>query len=324
MKKKSIGFIIGLMGFALLGVMSMQLYFLRQSYEMQSDLFDRSVNDALNNVVSKLAKQDAISFLNKKAQVFDRQERRTGNGTGHRAFVSNVEDNRLTPQAEKAIKRHMTARERRLNLLHDSLKQAIESAKQEDDLFNMAQSGELRLHIKYEEYTDEFGNIHQRMTDPKIVRGPANPAFARRPTKLHKYDTLLVDYIDPQFGKQAIPVVQVDPLWQREQERKRSERRFNEVKKMLEADSMLNVQKGSSKSQVIENLADEYQKSDEPLAKRLSPFWIDSLLRFELHNRGIFLPFNYSVSTFNSDSLIFSSVKYTADDGTPILQTNVY
>ncbi len=73
MKKKSIGFIIGLMGFALLGVMSMQLYFLRQSYQMQSDLFDRSVNDALNNVVNKLAKQDAINFLNKKAQYFDQQ-----------------------------------------------------------------------------------------------------------------------------------------------------------------------------------------------------------------------------------------------------------
>ena len=33
-----------------------------------------------------------------------------------------------------------------------------------------------------------------------------------------------------------------------------------------------------TKSNVIENLADEYQKSNEPLAKRLSPFWIDSLL----------------------------------------------
>ncbi len=73
MRKKSIGFIIGLMGFALLGVMSMQLYFLRQSYQMQSDLFDRSVNDALNNVVSKLAKQDAINFLNRKAQIFDKK-----------------------------------------------------------------------------------------------------------------------------------------------------------------------------------------------------------------------------------------------------------
>ena len=78
--------IIGLMGFALLGVMSMQLYFLRQSYQTQSDLFDRSVNDALNNVVSKLAKQDAINFLNKKAQVFDKQQDQ-GSCCYHRSFV---------------------------------------------------------------------------------------------------------------------------------------------------------------------------------------------------------------------------------------------
>ena len=321
MRKKSIGFIIGLMGFALLGVMSMQLYFLRQSYQMQSDLFDRSVNDALNNVVSKLAKQDAINFLNKKAQVFDNQDAQRNNIIAHRTFISNAEDIASKPQ--NPVKKQMTARERRLSLLRDSLKQVIESNKLEEDLFNMAQSGELKLHIRYEEYTDEFGNVHQRMTDPKIVRGPANPAFVKHATKLHKYDTLYVDYIDPQFGKQVIPVIQINPLWVREQDRKKSERRFNEVKKMLEADSMLNVQKGSSKSQVIENLADEYQKSNEPLAKRLSPFWIDSLLRFELHNRGIFSPFNYSVSTFNSDSLIFSSAMY-AEEATSSLQANTY
>src|SRR6202012_1466505 len=65
------------------------------------------------------------------------------------------------------------------------------------------------------------------------------------------------------------------------------------------------------KVNLIENLAVEYQKSNEPLAKRLSPFWIDSLLRFELHNKGISLSLNYLVSTFNTDSLIFSSVSYT-------------
>ncbi|HMG08630.1 MAG TPA: hypothetical protein VK609_08985, partial [Mucilaginibacter sp.] len=68
MKKRSIGLIIGLMGFALLGVMAMQLYFLRQSYQMQSELFDRSVSEALNNVVSKVSKQDAVNFLSNKAQ----------------------------------------------------------------------------------------------------------------------------------------------------------------------------------------------------------------------------------------------------------------
>ncbi len=323
MKKKSIGFIIGLMGFALLGVMSMQLYFLRQSYQMQSDLFDRSVNDALNNVVSKLAKQDAITFLNKKAQVFDQEYKSGQSKANHRTFV--VTSVVSTRKANQPAKRRLTARERRLNLLRDSLKKAILSNKLDEEFYDLAQSGELNLHFRYEEYTDEFGNVHQRMTDPKIVRGPANPAFIKRPAKLHKYDTLLVDYIDPQFGKQVIPVVQIDPLWLREQERKKSERRFNEVKKMLEDDSLKNIQKGSEGSgDVIANLADEYQRSNEPLKKRLNPFWIDSLLRFELHNKGIFLPFNYSVSTFNSDSLLFTSATYTDDGKENIIPANTY
>src|ERR1700744_6359487 len=104
MKKKSIGFIIGLMGFALLGVMSMQLYFLRQSYQMQSDLFDRSVNDALNKVVSKLAKQ-------------------VEGKVSHRTFVVTATSH--TWKTNQPVKRKLTARERRLNLLRDSLKKAI-------------------------------------------------------------------------------------------------------------------------------------------------------------------------------------------------------
>src|SRR5579872_6273588 len=296
MKKTSISLIIGLMGFALLGVMSMQLYFLKQSYDTQSDLFDRSVNDALNNVVSKLAKQDANNFLNYKAQQMDRQ----------RQAASAV----LAVTTQKTLPRHsvpqqpqkqMTARERRLNALRDSLRQVIQSNKLDEEFFNMAQAGQLMLHVRYEEYTDEFGMVHQRMTDPKIVPQPGNPSIFKKSTKLHKYDTVFVNYIDPQFGKQVIPVVQINPLWQREQEQKKNERQFAEVRKMLEADSLQKIKAGP-KVNVIENLAAEYQKSDEPLAKRLSPFWIDSLLRFELHNKGIFLDYDYLVSTFNTDS----------------------
>jgi len=312
------------MGFALLGVMSMQLYFLRQAYQMQSDLFDRSVNDALNNVVSNLAKRDAMNFLNKKAQFFDQKYEQKTAVQVHKVYVKTPVNNDVKAHLAVAVKKHLTARERRLNLLRDSLQKVLQNNRFEDELFDMAQSGQLNLHIKYEEYTDEFGIIHQRMTDPKIVRGAANPAFVRKPMKLHKYDTLYIDYPDPQFGKQVIPVVQINAAWQREQERKKSERRFNEVKKMLEADSMQHVQKGSVKSNVIENLAYEYQKSDEPLSKRLSAFWIDSLLRFELHNKGIFQDFNYSVSTFNGDSVIFASASYSGDKQAEIVPANSY
>nr|MBC7614424.1 sensor histidine kinase [Pseudopedobacter sp.] len=68
MKRKSISLIIGLMSFALLGVVAMQYYFLRESYSLKSQLFDQSVNDVLNNVSDKLERKEALVFLTQKAE----------------------------------------------------------------------------------------------------------------------------------------------------------------------------------------------------------------------------------------------------------------
>jgi len=318
MKKKSLGLIIGLMGFALLGVLAMQLYFLRQSYLTQSDIFDRSVNDALNAVVAKLAKQDANSFLHKKARMMELQQQKS-----NKAYLASQTEKISVDEQEKKPKKPMSSHERRLNALRDSLRQVIATNKLDEEFFNMAQSGQLMLHVRYEEYTDEFGITRSRMIDPKIIREAGAKVNYKKPARLHKYDTAYVDYIDPQFGKQTIPVVQIDPLWQREQDRKKSERQFQEVKKMLEVDSIQNLNKGI-KSNVIENLAFEYQKSDEPLAKRLNWFWIDSLLKFEFHNKGISLPFIYQVKTFNTDSLLFSNANYTASEKVNAKDANAY
>lgn len=283
------------MGFALLGVMAMQLYFLRQSYQMQSELFDRSVNEALNNVVSKVSKQDAVNFLNNKAQ---RKVSNADNATAGIKVVKNDANKLYQPKRKK-----QTLREKKIALLRDSLERMIMHKKMDDELANLLQQeGTVDFQVKVEEYTDELGVVHGRFT-PQIVRTRISSAV--RTKKLHKYDTLRYVYIDPQFGKQLISVPQINPLWQREQIRKQKERQVAQIKKMLETDSLQNINVG--KTTVIENLAEEYRKTGEPLNKRINPFWIDSLLRFELHNKGISLPFSYEVTTANSDSLIFSS-----------------
>ncbi|MET3978353.1 two-component system phosphate regulon sensor histidine kinase PhoR [Mucilaginibacter sp. UYP25] len=306
MKRRSIGLIIGLMGTALLGVVVMQLYFLRQSYQMQSELFNRSVNEALNNVVSKVTKQDALNFLNAKTTPAKQiiTLRRTGvlntkseiSINGSKSIIGDV----------LVLKKKQTKRERKLAMLRDSLKRMILHKKMDDDIAGLIQQGTLNLRIRIEQYTDEFGEVHGRFI-PEIVKSAPRP-FKQ---KLHKYDTLKYTYVDPQFGPQIISVPNLNPEWLREQERLQKERQFKQVKHMLETDSLENTTPNSKKPNVIENLAEEYRKSDEPLDKRLNNFWIDSLLRFELHNRGISLPFSYEVSTANSDSLIFSSAMDT-------------
>ena len=299
------------MGFALLGVMAMQLYFLRQSYQMQSELFDRSVSEALNNVVSKVSKQDAVNFLSNKAQ------RNVAAGSDSDAGLRIVKSKDNRQYASKTRKKQ-TLREKKIALLRDSLERMIMHKKMDDELANLLQQeGTVEFQVRVEEYTDDLGVVHGRFT-PQIVR----TRTINRPKKLHKYDTLRYVYIDPQFGKQLISQPRINPLWQQEQLRKQKERQVVQIKKMLETDSLQNLNSG--KTTVIENLAEEYRKTGEPLNKRVNPFWIDSLLRFELHNKGIYQPFSYEVTTANSDSLIFSSA-YDNDGNKPIfIAANTY
>ena len=286
--------IIGLMGFALLGVMAMQLYFLRQSYQMQSELFDRSVNEALNNVAAKVSKRDAVKFLNIKAHTtIPYKKVIVAQNTANSADVS--------PPAN-AIDSHkkLTPREKRIAMWRDSLKRMVLHKQMDDEMAGLIQGGQLNLQLKLEEFTDEFGDVHDRII-PVLVRNPVN---LKKSQKLHKYDTIRYTFSDPQFGKQVVSIPRINLQWQHAQDRKLKEHQFKELKKLLATDSIQNTR--HDKVTVIENLAEEYGKYGEPLRMRLDPLWIDTLLRFELHNKGINLPFSYEVMSANSDSLIFS------------------
>ncbi|UOE49886.1 HAMP domain-containing histidine kinase [Mucilaginibacter sp. SMC90] len=310
MKKRSIGLIIGLMSFALLGVMAMQFYFLRQAYQMQSDSFDRQVREAMNNVVDKVTRQDANNFLKAKTQQV--------------AITTDSDEQGVRRINTSNTKKHSTAREKRIALLRDSLQRMIQHKKMDDELNGLLQTeGTVDFKVHVEEYTDEFGVVHEQLT-PEIVRTHITRRISR-PKKLHKYDTLRYVYVDPQFGKQMISVPRINPLWVQEQARKQKEKEFQQIKKLVENDSLEKVNNAGAKPTVIENLAEEYRKSGEPLNKRINPFWIDSLLRFELHNKGIFLPFSYEVTTANSDSLIFSNASDSQGEKLPVfVAANTY
>ncbi|MFD2148480.1 sensor histidine kinase [Mucilaginibacter antarcticus] len=158
--------------------------------------------------------------------------------------------------------------------------------------------GSLTFQMRMEQYVDDFGVVHMRYI-PVITKTVVDPR-----QKLNKYDTLKIIYPDPQFGNQVLVSRRINPQWLAEQKRKQKERQMRTVKQLLAADSIQNLQTG--RPNVISSLMEEYQKSGESLRARLDPYWVDSLLRFELHNKGIYLPFSYEVSNANGDSIIYS------------------
>jgi len=289
MKKRSIGIIIGLMSFALLGVVAMQLYFLWQSYDMQSELFDRSVSEALSNVVAKVDKQDAVNFLNEKAQSHLNEAKLNYNIA---KIPPGFTDNIAIPNYKK-VKKHLTYRERRIALLRDSLKQMMAN----NELEGLIQNGSIKIQLRVDETTDEFGEVHGRII-PVILHNMKVAAGVKLPQKLHKYDTLHV-----------VSVPEINPLWQQEQDRKFRQRKFRIIQKMLADDSLKHIQHGQTT--VMENLAEEYQNMGQPLKRRINSLWIASLLRFELHNKGIYQPFSMEILTAYNDSLIFSKAMDT-------------
>ncbi|GAA3960845.1 sensor histidine kinase [Mucilaginibacter dorajii] len=314
MKKRSIGLIIGLMGLALLGVMAMQLYFLKQSYKMQSELFDSTVREALSNVVSKVTKQDANNFLNAKA--LDRVNSLDQSGIK----VVKSSTNRL--YAVKSTKKQ-TVREKKIALLRDSLERMVNHKKLDDELSDLLQQeGTVDIKVTLAQFTDDQGVVHASYKQQVI--GTHITHALKVPKKLHKYDTLRYEYPDPQFGKQVISIPRINPLWQREQQRKQKERQVAQIKKMLVTDSLQNLHTSESKTNVIENLALEYSKTGQSLTKRLNLFWIDTLLRFELHSKGINLPFSYEITKANNDSVIFSKANDLEGNKPVFIEANTY
>jgi two-component system phosphate regulon sensor histidine kinase PhoR len=309
LKKSSIRIIIGLMSFALLGVVAMQLYFLSQSYSMQSKLFDRSVNEALNNVVAKLSKKDAYNFLMDKAQRTNAPTRLTAEKP-----VIEISDNTKSnkPFVNEDSVNKLAHHQRKLAVLRDSLKRMLMRQKLDELESN------IQLHL--ETFTDEFGVPYGRLIP--VIEDPAVSA-KKAHQKPEKYIIHRLTYADPQFGVQLIIKKEINPLWLQDQERLQKSAKLKRIKRMLAADSLQNLQ--ASKTNVIQNVFDEYQRSAEPLKKRISdPRWVDTLLRMELRNQGIYLPFDYEVSQAKNDSVIYSTAMGKTDAEPVFTAANTY
>ncbi|WP_345105807.1 HAMP domain-containing sensor histidine kinase [Mucilaginibacter panaciglaebae] len=292
MKKSSIRIIIGLMGFALLGVLATQLYFLVQSYNLQSTLFDRSVNEALSNVVEKLKRKDADNFLmNKASRMAENYKPLTEKQTIEISDKGNT--NVKFSSSNKDSLQKQLRRKHKLAALRDSLKHMLMTQRLEEL--------ESRIQLHLEVGTDENGVAYGRFTP--VIQTP-EPNNHR---KIDKYIVQRMVYIDPQFGEQLITKTRINPLWVAEQERKRKAEQVNRFKKLLAADSLQNLE-GKNHQNVIQNVVNEYQRSNEPLRKRINnPLFVDTLLRTELQNQGIYLPFSYEISTAKNDSVIYST-----------------
>ncbi len=312
------------MSFALLGVMAMQYYFIRESYHLKTQLFDQSVQDALQNVTLKLEKNEAVSFLAQKSNPIIK------------------ENNRKDLLKEKS-------KRRKLKKILDTKKQAIAfieklkaDQRKADELFRYRDSiirrnnpnafyfteaaspfekdagNPLSFQIELQQFEDDFGYLQNVVTGVYANR--------KAPQKVNKngirQDSVRQYLVmDPYKGPQLLSLAKPKLLSGQELKHKNYQSRV--IKEASQAKRYLDsVEENDTKSSVFENLASEFKQVNVPLSSRIDPYFIDSILRKSLLDNGVLIDYNYKIASSRADSVIF--YKANRNDKEAFLPVNSY
>lgn len=308
---------------ALLGVMAMQYYFIRESYLQKSQLFDLSVKSALSEVTNKLAKQDAMHFVKRKAKAEELNK-------------SRKEKERDQLMAKRPVERFadrvktLTANIERDFRVRDSILRSrfprimtIDNDFYETYFRDPDQLSKVHFKIKMHQSVDDFGQVFQNEVHELYVENDDIQKIKKaRPSAK---DTVFYLIEDPLAGLRVVSIPRRNPKLNRElllaKQRREEELRDMELRQQKENEvkSMNHFFKTAKhrnqKAEIFENLANDYEQFNIPLLHRVNPRTVDTLLKSELQNRGIGLQYAYQISTAKSDSLLFTSASDVQEQG---------
>jgi len=324
MKKRSIILIMALMSSALIGVMAMQYYFIKESYGLKSQLFDQAVNNALKNVSTKLEKKEAMVFL---AQKVDRELKNSDkkfsekNKSETEKQLRDFSKNRKLRYQNQTIAfvKRMKANQAK----SDSIFKLRDSLVRTKYPYSMVYNGpviadntpfSVNLKVDVDQIVDEYGFVHtiQRQSileTPPVLNGK----------RIVQRGVAVVDSVrkymvqDPVLGTVLKTIPKPNFLTGISDRELRLASQNHEKNQAKRVNNYLDsVEQNGNKTAVFEDIASEMQQVNVPLEKRIQPQTIDSLLALELSNNGVNLNYSYKISSVKDDSVIFTkaSVNY--------------
>ena len=296
------------MSAALLGVMAMQYYFIKESYGLKSQLFDQAVNDALSNVTDKLEKKEAILYLANKVEKEDLTQQkiiRRANKIGPKKQQSIASSTYafIKSMKEKQAKSDSLFRLRDSIIRNNYPNKLVYNGPivQEEE-----QSNQLNLRIDIEELVDENGNsrgIVKRsvLNKPPLASKLSNRGFA----VIDSVRQYVVE--DPLYGiiLKTIPKPNFLTGISEKELQMAAQKTKEEQQLRIVGQYLDEAEKSGNKISLFENIASEIRQVNIPLRKRIQPKTIDSLLKVELANNGINLPYSYKISNSKEDSVIY-------------------
>ncbi|PYF75994.1 two-component system phosphate regulon sensor histidine kinase PhoR [Pedobacter nutrimenti] len=318
MKKKSFWLITALMTIALVGVVVMQLYYIRQAYDLNSKLFEQNVNQALNAVVNKVQRRNAADHITRKDYQW-RVKREQEQRDKEKAIAQLSEKYKEEERKRKVSQQKMVIDD--LNF-QDSLIRAKFASPEiitEAQYIALESKATTPLNVDVNIGFDSDLNVVSGGVR-KTIRLPRGKTYSMTPDKLPDSIRYLVySKVDGQPLKVSLATIDgnLDVKFRREDAL--AERRYKEELKQLQADTT-NVF-NSVNFNLVEETAKEMQQERIPITQRISKDVLDTLIKKELLNKNIDLQYDFWVKLVSRDSVLYKKVSNTQAD---VLPSNTY
>lgn len=318
MKKKSLWLITALMTLALLGVFVMQLYYISESYKLKSQLFEQNVNQALNAVVNKVQIRNAADHINKKDFDFKLKRQKTELDRAQQ-YVDLKE--KYKQQEEKRQQEKYNQIQEALNyqdkLVRMNFGDAIVIS--EEEFKNLQNADNSGLYFDFNVVKDINGKVLSRVASLRYNPNRAK-TFNITPSKLP--DTIRYVVQDPRdLRPLAVSVPTIDSAMAKKFaiEDAMAKKRYQQALAQLNADT---VNLLDDNVNVLQAAYNELADPNISLASRIpTKEKLNALIKNELLNKNINLPFNFWVKLANKDSLLYQNISHQTKE---ILPDNVY
>ena len=301
MNRKNIRLIVVSMSIALIGVMAMQYFYIKQSLNLKAQLFDESVHAALSSVALKAEKNEVIRFINARQTEAENKRKQT-----ELAQVRALKQNRSHQEAERMRMESQQVKSKFIELEAQVKRRHPNAVLIDNDFYETyMRDPQSRKDVQYEISTQNVLSENGRIFQQKDVVLYVDRA-SEKPKKALD-DSVRYFVLDPIYGG---IIITLPPKIDKQLEQKIHQLE-QEAKAQKAAVYMDSVRIGANKSSAIENLADDFERSKQTLRERIDPRFIEDELKLELQNRAIHIPFNFSIQNSSTGKEIyhFSSTK---------------
>jgi two-component system phosphate regulon sensor histidine kinase PhoR len=310
MKKRSLWIITVLMTLALLGVFVMQLYYIKESYKLKSELFDQNVNAALNAVVNKVQKKNAFLHINKRDS-----EIKTKKEKGIKSQMDAIVAFKLKFKESENLRKFKQEQEvfNYLNFQDSAVKAnfyepvMISEAQFRANSRSGGKEDEIRLEVK--DIRDEnSGELVRRTVSRRLPRTPQNLQMGNLPDTI-RYLANSPQNLLPIFV--GFPSRDPDLVAKFKIEDAKAEHKYQMELNKLYADT-ISLYNDESLT-LLQDVATEMEDPNIPLKQRIpSKEFLDTLVKRELLNKDITLDYIFWVSPVrDKNDIIYQNASHS-------------